>query len=87
MSTYTLCSFFRHLKESIDVGRATRTLGQLLPLLPQTSENTLVLIVDTIEATLKVSGSALDGPLCTILVNTILKTWFEKPQGEYFVTF
>lgn len=75
-------SFFRHLRDSIDVRRATATLGQLLPLLPQTTDNTLVLIVDTLDATLKVVGNALDAPACTLLVKTILGTWFEKPQGK-----
>lgn len=58
-----------------------QTLARLLPLLPQTTENTLILIVETVEATLRVGGQALDAASCKSMVDTVLTTWFEKPQG------
>ncbi|KAK4699259.1 importin-9, partial [Phenoliferia sp. Uapishka_3] len=70
-----LNNFFRHLRETIDAGRAAQTLARLLPLLPQTTENTLVLIVESCEATLKVAGPNLDVQTCSSVVSTILNIW------------
>lgn len=74
-------SFFRHLKTSVDSSRAVQALVQLLPLLPQTSDNTLVLVVETVESTLKVAGPALDAETCAEVVKQVLTTWFETPGG------
>ena len=78
-----IISFFRHLKESVNPAQAVTTLGMLLPLLPQTTENTLVLVIETIESTLKVGGPNLDHDTCSTLVKLVLETWFSKPEGAY----
>ncbi|ORY73226.1 ARM repeat-containing protein [Leucosporidium creatinivorum] len=75
-----LNNFFRHLKDVVEPSRAAQTLGMLLPLLPQTTENTLVLVIETIESTLKVGGPSLDQDTCSTLVKMVLETWFAKPE-------
>lgn len=76
------CSFFRHLKDSVDPVQAATALAKLLPLLPQTSENTLVLVLDAIQSLLRVGGPSLDEATCSALIRTVLQTWFEKPEGK-----
>ncbi|KAL8280102.1 hypothetical protein RQP46_007432 [Phenoliferia psychrophenolica] len=74
-----LNNFFRHLKATIGPDRATQTLARLMPLLPQTTENTLVLIVETCEATLKVAGTTLDSQTCSDVITTVLNLWLANP--------
>ncbi|GAA6037267.1 hypothetical protein JCM8097_008653 [Rhodosporidiobolus ruineniae] len=75
-----LHNFFRHLKEKVEPAQAATTLSKLLPLLPQTTENTLVLILDAIQSSLKAAGTVLDAATCSALIKTVLTTWFEKPE-------
>ncbi|KAI5481652.1 Importin 9 [Pseudohyphozyma bogoriensis] len=75
-----LDNFFRHLGENVDPSRAALTLSRLLPLLPQTTENTLILLVDAVRSTLKAGGQVLDAATASGLVKTVLTTWFEKPE-------
>lgn len=56
-------------------------MTKLLPLLPQTTENTMVLLVETLESTLKVGGATMQSDSCTALIAAVLATWFEKPEG------
>lgn len=80
--THAHDSFFRHLKENVDASRASQSLARLLPLLPQTTENTLVLIIDAVQVTLKVAAPSLDRDTCSLLVRILLDTWMSKPEGE-----
>ena len=75
-------SFFRHLKESVDTSRASQSLARLLPLLPQTTDNTLVLIIDAVQVTLKVAAPSLDAQTCSMLIRILLDTWMSKPEGQ-----
>lgn len=75
------CSFFRHLKENVEPSQAVVALSKLLPLLPQTSENTLVLVLDAIQSSLKVGGTVIDQATCSSLIKTLLETWFATPEG------
>lgn len=74
-------SFFRHLKASVDASQAAVALSKLLPLLPQATENTLVLVLDAIQSTLKAGSAAVDAPTYALLIKALLETWFAKPEG------
>lgn len=74
-------SFFRHLKENVEPAQAAASLAKLLPLLPQTSDNTLVLVLDAIQSSLKVGGAVMDQTTCSALIKTVLETWFATPEG------
>ncbi|GAA5867303.1 hypothetical protein JCM1840_005019 [Sporobolomyces johnsonii] len=75
-----LTNFFRHLKEVVDPAQAALSLSKLLPLLPQTTENTLVLILDAIQSSLKAGSNVVDAATCSALIKAILTTWFDKPE-------
>lgn len=75
-------SFFRHLKDAADSTRASQSLGCLLPLLSQTTDNTQVLIMDTVESTLKIAAPSLDQSTCSQLIKLLLDTWMSKPEGQ-----
>lgn len=75
-----LTNFFRHLKENVDPSQAATALAKLLPLLPETSENTLVLVLDAIQSLLRVGGPSIDAATCSALIRIVLQTWFEKPE-------
>ncbi|BGP14490.1 hypothetical protein JCM10213v2_002439 [Rhodosporidiobolus nylandii] len=75
-----LLNFFRHLRENVEPSQAAITLSKLLPLLPHTTENTLVLVLDAIQSCLKAAGSVLDAATCSALIKAVLTTWFEKPE-------
>ncbi|BGP06448.1 hypothetical protein JCM10049v2_002270 [Rhodotorula toruloides] len=75
-----LTNFFRHLKENVEPSQAVVALSKLLPLLPQTSENTLVLVLDAIQSSLKVGGTVIDQATCSSLIKTLLETWFATPE-------
>ncbi|GAA5855822.1 hypothetical protein JCM8547_000374 [Rhodosporidiobolus lusitaniae] len=75
-----LTNFFRHLKENVESSHAAVALAKLLPLLPQTTENTLVLVLDAIQSSLKVGGTVIDAPTASGLIKTVLTTWFDKPE-------
>ncbi|GAA5841531.1 hypothetical protein JCM3766R1_003978 [Sporobolomyces carnicolor] len=75
-----LTNFFRHLKASVDASQAAVALSKLLPLLPQATENTLVLVLDAIQSTLKAGSAAVDAPTYALLIKALLETWFAKPE-------
>ncbi|GAA5887335.1 hypothetical protein JCM6882_002496 [Rhodosporidiobolus microsporus] len=75
-----LTNFFRHLKENVEPSHAAVTLSKLLPLLPQTTENTLVLVLDAIQSSLKTAGTIIDASTASALIKAVLTTWFEKPE-------
>ncbi|GAA6059323.1 hypothetical protein JCM10212_005903 [Sporobolomyces blumeae] len=75
-----LTNFFRHLKESVDQSQAASSLAKLLPLLPQATENTLVLVLDAMQSSLKAGSSAVDAQTCAALIKATLETWFAKPE-------
>ena len=78
-----LLSFFRHLSQNIDATRATSTMRKLLVLLPLTTDNTMVLIVETLDATLKVGGTSLNEEECRAVVEGVLQCWFATPEGQF----
>ncbi|SCV67876.1 BQ2448_5487 [Microbotryum intermedium] len=90
-----LTNFFRHLQQNVEPSQAVQSIARLLPLLPQTTENTLVLIVEALVPILKVAAPSLDAPTCSSLVQIVLETWFKKPEdpilgvaiGEVFSSF
>ncbi|BGP38381.1 hypothetical protein JCM10449v2_002313 [Rhodotorula kratochvilovae] len=75
-----LTNFFRHLKDNVEPAQAVAALSKLLPLLTQTTDNTLVLVLDAIQSSLKVGGAALDAATTQLLVKTVLEVWFAKPE-------
>ncbi|KDE03266.1 hypothetical protein MVLG_06259 [Microbotryum lychnidis-dioicae p1A1 Lamole] len=75
-----LTNFFRHLKQNVEPSQAVQSIARLLPLLPQTTENTLVLIVEALVPILKVAAPSLDAPTCSSLIRIVLETWFKKPE-------
>ncbi|KAM0788544.1 hypothetical protein ACM66B_001672 [Microbotryomycetes sp. NB124-2] len=75
-----LNNFFRHIKSNIDASRSGQALSRLFPLLPQATENTLVLVVETIEAGVKATGPALDEQTTAALASTLFEIWFTKPE-------
>ncbi|KAM0754424.1 ARM repeat-containing protein [Meredithblackwellia eburnea MCA 4105] len=72
-----LHNFFRHLKSQISSALAGQSLARLVPLVPQTSENTLTLVVDTCTATVKVAD--IDAQTAVVVVETVLNTWLPSP--------
>jgi hypothetical protein len=76
-------SFFRHLNENVEPSHAATVLAKLFPLLPDTTENTLVLVLDAIQSSLKVAGTSLDAATASSLVAAVLTIWFEKPEGVF----
>ncbi|SCZ96701.1 BZ3500_MvSof-1268-A1-R1_C083g00450 [Microbotryum saponariae] len=75
-----LTNFFRHLKQNVEPSQAAQSIARLLPLLPQTTENTLVLIVEALVPILRVAAPSLDAPTCSSLIQIVLETWFKKPE-------
>ncbi|GAA5868959.1 hypothetical protein JCM16303_000320 [Sporobolomyces ruberrimus] len=75
-----LTNFFRHLKASVDPAQAAVSLAKLLPLLPQATENTLVLVLDATQSCLKAGSSAVEAPTYALLIKALLETWFAKPE-------
>ncbi|GAA5974253.1 hypothetical protein JCM11641_003356 [Rhodosporidiobolus odoratus] len=75
-----LLNFFRHLKETVDPSQAATTLAKLIPLLPHITENTLVLVLDAIQSSLKAAGSVIAAATCSALIKAVLTSWFEKPE-------
>ncbi|GAA5825501.1 hypothetical protein JCM5353_005327 [Sporobolomyces roseus] len=75
-----LTNFFRHLKESVDPSQAALALSKLLPLLPQATDNTLVLVLDAMQSCLKAGSSAVDAATYAALIKSLLETWFAKPE-------
>ncbi|GAA5946175.1 hypothetical protein JCM3765_000143 [Sporobolomyces pararoseus] len=75
-----LTNFFRHLKASVDPSQAAVSVSKLLPLLPQATDNTLVLVLDAIQSCLKAGSTAVDGPTFALLIKALLETWFAKPE-------
>ncbi|GAA5921433.1 hypothetical protein JCM3775_003046 [Rhodotorula graminis] len=75
-----LTNFFRHLKENVEPAQAATALSKLLPLLSGATENTLVLVLDAIQSSLKACGSVLDEQTTRALVKTVLEVWFAKPE-------
>ncbi|KPV76594.1 uncharacterized protein RHOBADRAFT_52581 [Rhodotorula graminis WP1] len=75
-----LTNFFRHLKENVEPAQAATALSKLLPLLSGATENTLVLVLDAIQSSLKAGGSVLDEQTTRALVKTVLEVWFAKPE-------
>jgi hypothetical protein len=82
LNVVCFASFFRHLKASVDPSQAAISLSKLLPLLPQATENTLVLVLDAIQSCLKAGSTAVDGPTYALLIKALLETWFAKPEGK-----
>ncbi|GAA6011372.1 hypothetical protein JCM10207_008317 [Rhodosporidiobolus poonsookiae] len=75
-----LTNFFRRLQENVEPSQAAVSLAKLLPLLPQTTENTLVLALDAIQSSLEVAGTVIDAATCSALIKAVLTVWFEKPE-------
>nr|KAK4053501.1 hypothetical protein OIV83_001668 [Microbotryomycetes sp. JL201] len=75
-----LNNFFRHIKTGIDASRSGQALSRLFPLLPQATDNTLVLVVETIESGIKAAGPALDERTSASLASKLLEIWFTKPE-------
>ncbi|GAA5933997.1 karyopherin KAP114 [Sporobolomyces koalae] len=75
-----LTNFFRHLKANVDSSQAALALSKLLPLLPQATENTLVLVLDAIQSSLKGGSSAVTAETYALLIKALLETWFAKPE-------
>lgn len=75
-------SFFRHLQTQADPARASHVLTLLLPLLSQITDQTLILVVDAIESSLKTAATSLDHNAATLLNQALLECWKDKAQGE-----
>ncbi|KAK4058553.1 hypothetical protein OIO90_000715 [Microbotryomycetes sp. JL221] len=75
-----LNNFFRHIKNGVDASRSGQALSHLFPLLPRATDNTLVLVVETIESGVKAAGSALDEHTTSGLARTLFEIWFSKPE-------
>jgi len=72
------------LKESVDPSQAALALSKLLPLLPQATDNTLVLVLDAMQSCLKAGSSAVDAATYAALIKSLLETWFAKPEGSIY---
>ena len=57
-------------------------MRKLLVLLPQTTDNTMILIVETLDSTLKVGGTSLSEEECGAVVEGVLQCWFGAPEGS-----
>ena len=82
-------SFCRTLPQSIVGPHCINAIAAIAPLLPHASEATLVLLIDTIEAAVKVSTTELDDQDAASLFGAILDIWSLNAQGSrpYFISF
>ena len=74
-------SFCRKVERSVVAPFAVKIITDLTPLLPQTSEDVLVLLLETLASVIAVDDGHLGSDLCGAVADVVLNVWVQNSRG------